>query len=503
VRPSLARGADEDKPSRLLRDGVRAVRLYLINPSNPLVTIVRVKQNRWTRYRVWKPLSLMMVAGLTPPEWEVSIVDENRGVPDYAAMPRPDLVGITAFTSQANRAYEVAAHFRGRGVPVVMGGIHATMCLDEVLEHVDSVVTGEAEGAWREVLEDARQGNLKRRYEGGLAEIADVRPARHDLLAAGYAFGAIQTTRGCPLNCSFCSVTAFNGAHYRQRPIPDVVREFQSVPEKRVLVVDDNLIGTRPDHIARAKDLFRALIQANVRKEWISQATINFADDEELLTLAAKAGLRAVFIGFESPEPEGLAELGKKFNLLKGRDFRASVRRIQRHNISVVGSFIIGLDVDEPGVGRRIAEAAGQYGVDNLNVLFLTPLPGTRLWDQMTADDRVALNVFPEDWKYYTLNLPVAHFRHFSLDSIIQEMVSCNRDFYSLPRIARRVWDNLWQRRQPMFSLVASLSARGNIRMGCQAFADFMRERGSRTIAWKEPPGPALAGTRVQESLEE
>jgi len=329
---------------------MHAMRLCLINPSNPLVSIVRVKESCWNRYRVWKPLSLMVLAGLTPPGWEISIVDENLGAPDYPAMPRPDLVGITAFTSQANRAYEVATYFRRLGVPVVMGGIHATMCLDEVMERVDSVVTGEAEGIWPEVLEDARHGSLKRRYDGGLAEMNDVPPARHDLLAAGYAFGAVQTTRGCPLNCSFCSVTTFNGARYRQRPIPDVVREFQSVREKHVLVVDDNLIGTRPDHIARAKDLFRAIAQANLRKEWVAQATINFADDEELLALAVKAGCRGVFIGFESATPEGLRELGKKFNLLKGRDFRASVRRIQRHNILVVGSFIIGLDVDEPGI---------------------------------------------------------------------------------------------------------------------------------------------------------
>ena len=254
------------------------------------------------------------------------------------------------------------------------------------MESVDAIVTGEAEGIWPQVLEDARHGSLKRRYDGGLAQINDVQLARHDLLAAGYAFGVIQTTRGCPLNCSFCSVTAFNGAHYRQRPIADVVREFQLIQEQRVLVVDDNLIGTRPEHIARAKDLFRALARANLRKEWIAQATINFADDEELLALAAKAGCSGVFIGFESPSPEGLRELGKKFNLLKGRDFRASVRRIQRHNILVAGSFIIGLDIDEPGIGKRIAEAASHYGVDNLNVLFLTPLPGTRLWDQMKAE---------------------------------------------------------------------------------------------------------------------
>jgi radical SAM superfamily enzyme YgiQ (UPF0313 family) len=456
------------------------MRLYLINPSNPLVSIVNVKESRWNRYRVWKPLSLMVLAGLTPPEWEISIVDENLGAPDYGAMPRPDLVGVTAFTSQANRAYEVTTYFRNLGVPVVMGGIHATMCLDEVMERVYSVVTGEAEGVWPQVLADARRGSLKRCYDGGLAEISDVPLARHDLLAAGYALGAIQTTRGCPLNCSFCSVTVFNGAKYRQRPIPDVIREFQSIREKRVLVVDDNLIGTRPEHVARAKDLFRAMAQAKLRKEWIAQATINFADDEELLALAAKAGCRGVFIGFESPTPEGLREIGKKFNLLKSRDFLASVRRIQRHNILVMGSFIIGLDIDEPGIGRRIAGVARQYGVDNLNVLFLTPLPGTRLWDQMTSQDRIALNAFPQDWKYYTLTFPVARYKHLSLDGIIQEMISCNRDFYSMPRILRRVCSSLWQRRRPLISLIGNLSYRNNLRLDCRAYADFKRYSDSR-----------------------
>jgi radical SAM superfamily enzyme YgiQ (UPF0313 family) len=465
------------------------MRLYLINPSNPLVSIVKLKESRWNRYRVWKPLSLMVLAGLTPPEWEISIVDENLGTPDYPAMPRPDLVGITACTSQANRAYEVATHFRRLGVPVVMGGIHATMCLEEVMERVDSVVTGEAEGIWPQVLEDARNGGLKRRYDGGLAEIKDVPFARHDLLATGYACGAIQTTRGCPLNCSFCSVTAFNGAHYRQRPIEDVVREFQLIREKHVLVVDDNLIGTRPEHIARAKDLFRAMAQANLRKQWVAQASINFADDEELLALAEKAGCSGVFIGFESPTPEGLLELGKKFNLLKGRDFCASVRRIQRHGILVAGSFIIGLDIDEPGIGRRIAEMASRYGVDNLNVLFLTPLPGTRLWDQMKSEDRIALDTFPEDWKYYTLTFPVARYKHLSLDGIIEEMMSCDRDFYSMPRILCRVWSSLWQRRKPLISLVGNLSYRNNLRLNLKAYTDFKssvkRDGGSKATYQK------------------
>ncbi|MDD5065250.1 MAG: radical SAM protein [Phycisphaerae bacterium] len=479
------------------------MRLYLINPTNPLVGIIKAKDSRWKRYRVWKPLSLMVLAGLTGREWEITIVDENLGVPDYEAMPRPDLVGITAFTSQVNRAYELASHFRNQGVPVVMGGIHATMCVEEVMERVDSVVTGEAEGIWASILEDALRGKLKRRYDGGLAEIKDMPAARHDLLSTGYAFGAIQTTRGCPLNCSFCSVTAFNGTKYRHRPIADVVREFELIREKRVLVVDDNLIGTSPGHIARAKELFGALAKAKVRKKWIGQVTINFADDEELLTLAAKAGCRGVYIGFESPSPEGLREVGKKFNILKGRDFRASVQRIRRHKILVAGSFIMGLDVDEAGIGKRIAEAAVQYGVDSLNTLFLTPLPGTQLWEQMKSQGRIALETFPEDWKYYTLTFPVARYKHLSMDGIIKEMVRCEHDFYSMPRILGRVWRNLRQCREPLITMAGNFSYRSNIRLGAKAYSEFRRHCGGRGDSAKEsrgePNAEGGAGVRIAE----
>jgi radical SAM superfamily enzyme YgiQ (UPF0313 family) len=240
-----------------------------------------------------------------------------------------------------------------------------------------------------------------------------------------------------------------------------------------VLVVDDNLIGTRHEHIARAKDLFRAMARANLRKQWVAQTSINFADDEELLALAAKAGCIGVFIGFETPTPEGLLELGKKFNLVKGRDFCASVRRIQRHGILVAGSFIIGLDKDEPGIGKIIAELARRYGVDNLNALFLTPLPGTRLWDQMKSEDRIALDTFPEDWKYYTLTFPVARYKNLSLDGIIGEMISCDREFYSMQRILGRVWSSLWQRRKPLINLVGNFSYRNNLRLNRKAYADF------------------------------
>ena len=343
-----------------------------------------------------------------------------------------------------------------------MGGIHATMCSEEAAGFVDSVVNGEAEPVWAEVLRDAQAGRLRPRYEGGRATMDQIVPARHDLLPDGYAFGSIQTTRGCSLNCNFCSVTKFNGATYRQRPIAEVVEEFTSIPEARVLIVDDNLIGRRPEHIERAKDLFRALAEANTGKSWIGQTTINLADDDELLDLAKAAGCIGLFIGFESVTPEGLSQLGKKSAMLSGRNIPRSVERIRRRGILVVGSFIIGLDTDHVGVGTLIAEAAGRYGVDSMNVLFLTPLPGTRLWEQVSAEGRIALGDFPDDWKYYTLNYPVAHYKYLTRDQVVREMNECNGTFYSLPNILERLTQRLLAGRNPLFVLVSSLTSRKN-----------------------------------------
>jgi radical SAM superfamily enzyme YgiQ (UPF0313 family) len=460
--------------------------------------MVKVKENRWNKYRLWKPLGLLSLAGLTPKEWDVTVIDENLGMPDYAGMPRPDLVGITAFTSQAPRAYHVAAEFRALGAPVVMGGIHASMCSAEALQHVDAVVKGEAESVWAKVLQDARRGALEQIYEGSHLEMEQVPFARHDLLPDGYRLGSIQTARGCPLSCTFCSVSAFNGRKYRRRSVENVVREFKMVRESLVLIVDDNLIGTREDHIAGAKDLFRALIRANLGKKWIAQATINMADDEELLRLAAKAGCAGVFVGFETPSPEGLAEIRKKFNSRKDRNFRDSVRRIQRHGIMVAGSFIVGLDVDRPGIGERIAAAANHYGLDLLNVNCLTPLPGTDLWDKMESEDRIAANAFPGDWKYYTLTLPVGHYNHLGRDDIYREMDSCNRQFYSMRRILSRFVGNILARRKPVFTIVANLSNRNNMRLYRKVFREFAASQGAPHALNKLGEYTAMTATAVE-----
>jgi radical SAM superfamily enzyme YgiQ (UPF0313 family) len=234
------------------------------------------------------------------------------------------------------------------------------------------------------------------------------------------------------------------------------VVEFKTIREKYVLIVDDNLCGTRASHIRRTKDLFRAMIGARLSKRWFCQVTINMADDDELLELAAKAGCMGAFIGFEATTPEGLAEVHKKFNIQNGRDFGVSVRRIRRHGIFVVGSFIMGLDADRKGIGKRIAETAESYGVDVLNLLILTPLPGTVLWKKMEEEGRIVANKYPHDWQYYTLTFPVAEYRNLSWDDLIAESDECFRSFYSLGQIFRRAGRRLWDTGTPI-SLVLSL----------------------------------------------
>src|SRR6185436_4006769 len=183
--------------------------------------------------------------------------------------------------------------------------------------------------------------------------------------------------------------------------------------------VDDNLFGTRKEHIERSKALLRAIIESGIRKRWVCQTTVNMADDAELLELAVQAGCFGVFIGFEATTPEGLVEVHKKFNTIRNRDLRDSVMTIQRHGIAVIGAFVIGLDTDTRGIGTTVAQTAGRYGVAAINVLILTPLPGTDLWKKLDAEGRILKKDFPNDWRYYTLNHPVAIFKNHSWRDLV------------------------------------------------------------------------------------
>jgi radical SAM superfamily enzyme YgiQ (UPF0313 family) len=368
--------------------------LLLINPA--VKTGSGFIVNKDTRYQ---PLSLGIIAALTPPDWKVKIIDENfRDFRYYDA----DFVGLTAFSSTVARAYEIATLYREKGVPVVIGGIHASMCPEEAGRYADSVVIGEAEGIWPQVISDFGNGRLQKVYKAPLPDLIKSPKPNRDLFHPGYIFASIQTTRGCPMNCDFCSVTAFNGSHYRNRPIDEVMEEMKEIPQKNIFILDDNIVGNTPKAQERAIGLFRAMIDQKVNKNWIGQASLNVADNEDVLKYAAKSGCRMLFIGIESEREDQLTGANKKLNVKMGVDSYDRVfRKMHKYGIAVIAGFIFGWESDTKETMDQRMLFTRRCLADSIQATFLTPLPGTRLFERFQKEGRLVLNNFPSDWKQY------------------------------------------------------------------------------------------------------
>ena len=362
---------------------------------------------------IYPPLGLGIVGALTPEHWEVEIVDENFTRFQYQDA---DLVGLTALTSSATRAYEIAAEYRRQGISTVLGGIHASMVPDEAEKYVDAVVVGEVESVWADVIRDFEEGKLGKRYKAELLPFENAVRPRRELFHPDYRFASIQTTRGCPMKCEFCSVHTFNGHKYRLRPVEEVLDELETIPQEKIYFVDDNLIGYGKRSLERAKNLFRGMIERGIRKQWFCSASMNFADDEELLELAAKAGCVMVLLGIESERIDQLEETNKKLNAKMGIESYDEVfRKIHAYGISVLGAFIYGLESDTPETMRHRTEYINHADIDAVQATILTPLPGTPLFDRMLAEGKILYDQFPEDWENYDFAEIV--FRHRNMNS--------------------------------------------------------------------------------------
>ncbi len=425
--------------------------LLLINPANQLRKGFHI--NNATKCQ---PLSLGIIAALTPPGWKVKILDENyRAFRYYAA----DLVGITAFTSTAPRAYELAAIYRAKGIPVIMGGIHVSMLPDEGLQYVDSVVKGEAEPVWEQVIRDFEAGALKRLYFSSLdASIHQPKP-RRELFHPGYITASVQTTRGCPMNCSFCSVSAFNGRHYRFRPIVDVLDELERIPQRFVFFIDDNIIGHNTESRERARELFQGILDRGIQKFWISQSSINFADDPDLMDLAYRSGLRMIFLGIESEDEESLKEANKKLNISRGAtSYEKVFRSIQKHKIGVISGIIFGWDSDTPDSILKRADFCIKSSAASFQTSILTALPGTTLFEKMQAENRLLYTNFPEDWQRYDYFEPTLAHPTLSTEQLYQVILKAKRRIFSYPNIIRKIFRIFLMTREPMTTLVLGLN---------------------------------------------
>ncbi len=409
------------------------MRLVLINPRNPV--------SLYGEY-LWQPLAFGYVAAVTPPHWTVELIDEQvEGARDYGGL-EADLVGLTAFTTQAPRAYEIAAQLRSRGIPVVMGGIHASLVQDEAAQHADALFIGECETLWPTVVADLEAERLRKRYDGGTRGESMVQPDRGIFEKYDYQYVSAQTSRGCPMDCSFCSVTVFNGRLFRMRTVDEVVAEVAAIPSRDIIFVDDDLNGFSRKARQRCLDLFRAMADAKLGKQWITQVTINFGDDDELVAAARASGCAGVFIGLESTDKKSLTLIRKDgVSQRRGLDYyRENVARIRRHGIGVVASFILGVDTQDMNtVAADILAFAEESDLDGLNPTILTPLPGTRDYARLDAEGRILFKNYPKDWEKYTLAFPVTSMPNISGAGLMRRYVEVLQ-FFRPERVVERYW---------------------------------------------------------------
>lgn len=380
-------------------------------------------------------LSLSTLAGLTSERHEVEILDENVEKIDYDSID-VDFVGITVMTAQAPRAYEISKILRYRGVKVVLGGIHPTMMPEEAVQHADAIVIGEAEGLWTSVIEDCEKGNLKKRYCCNFRPSLENLPfPRIELYLKNrhykryyMSLDTLQAGRGCPFNCDFCSVTAFFGNTYRFRPIADVVAEISKMKGKMIIFMDDNIAGS-PKH---ALELFKALTPLN--KRWFSQCSITIALNDELLKYAAESGCQELFIGFETLSKESLKEVHKKQNITI--DYKKAVKKLHDYGISVFGAFIFGFENDDDTTFQRILDFTNECDMEAAQFSILTPFPGTKLFSEMKAQDRITTY----DWSKYDLSHLVFRHKSFTQEELEEKYLTAWKDFYSFKSIFSRLW---------------------------------------------------------------
>ncbi len=424
-------------------------KLVLVNPVNP--ARIGLTINKSSRF---PPIGLGIIAGLTPASWEIKLIDENWEPFTYQ---EADLVGITAFTASANRAYEIASLYRQHGVPVIMGGIHASMCPDEASQFVNAIVIGEAETVWPEVVADFEAGCLQKKYNGAWSDLKGMPCPRRDLFHADYMFASVQTSRGCPMDCEFCSVTAYNGRRYRRRPAEEVLDELESIPQKMIFFVDDNIIGYGQSSREQALAIFKGMVQRKLHKWWFCQASLNFGDDEEVLRWASLAGCKMVFLGLESDEINALKEMHKQLNLQRGIDsYDKAFSNIQQAGIAVLGAFIFGNEGDTvEKLKKRVNYIMHHSGIDIMQTTFLTPLPGTRLFDRYQSEGRLLYTNYPQDWEHYDMTEVI--FSPGCLESVQlqQTMESLNRQMYTVPVLLRKAFNTLCQTRSMTAAMFA------------------------------------------------
>jgi radical SAM superfamily enzyme YgiQ (UPF0313 family) len=411
------------------------------------------------------PLGLLIIHALTPKDiWDVEIIDESRSRFDSNMdMSNISLVGMSVWTNQAPRAYNIASVFRRNGIPVIFGGPHPSIMPEEAMKYGDSLCVGEVESVWATILEDLKRDSLKRIYEGGSPPLDIVPVVKHPIMDS-YRWGIVQTARGCPYNCSFCSVTLINGRSMRYRPITDVVEEFKNIKPRIVMVADDNFIGSGRRGKERAIELCRALHELRkkgIRKYWGTQCTQNLGQEDEVLEWMYKAGCRAVLFGLESINKKVIKDINKGINTLG--DYAKNVQNTQRHGITVVGSFIFGNDNDEENVFEDTVDFINEVGMGTQNINISCPLPGTKLFTDMRDAGRLRYTNFPEDWEKYNMRYVTLMPKNLTaLELYEKRRKAAHKLTGSNLSLLKRFVRTLWFTRSPVAAFFALLWSRSS-----------------------------------------
>jgi radical SAM superfamily enzyme YgiQ (UPF0313 family) len=389
--------------------------------------------------RTWQmePLAPAVLAALTPPDVDIAFYDDRMEPIPYDEPT--DLVAMSVETYTAKRAYQIAAAFHQRGVPVVMGGFHPTLVPEEVALFADAVIIGAAEPVWTHLIEDARAHRLQATYHASTEEGPTLPPIRVDRrVFAGKRYlpiGLVEAGRGCQFSCEFCAIHAFYGPHRRWRDPAEVVAELRQIRDHKRLIffVDDNITGQRE----YAKALFRALAPLHIR--WVSQASITVAHDEEMLALMRASGCIGVLIGFESLSSENLVQMGKSFNQMRG-GYEVALANLRRYGIRLYVTFVVGYDHDTPDTFRETVDFALRHRFFITAFNHLTPFPGTPLYHRLEAEGRLRYDrwwLHPE----YRYGMVPFQPRSMSAAQVEQGCIQMRTEFYRLASIVRRGLD--------------------------------------------------------------
>jgi radical SAM superfamily enzyme YgiQ (UPF0313 family) len=389
------------------------------------------------------PLGLGIVAAMTPESWEIELVDEYFG---EFTVAQADIVALTGFTASAPRAYEIAALCREAGIHTVMGGIHASMCPNEAALYVDTVFTGEAEGAWPRLIADYESGKIKPFYDGGIVDVSAISPAKREIYDRyPYVYDLVQTSRGCPWDCDFCSVTRMCGKTYRERDVDSVLNELDKTKRKLLFFVDDNLVNNKKGSEERAIRLFKGMIGRKLNKTWYSQAAVNFADNEEVLRWARKSGCFMLLMGIEAEKVEALKDVRKNQNLKRGvSSYDEVFRKMHRHGIGVLAAMIFGMDSDTVEDLKARRDFILHSSIDTYQCTVLTPLPGTVLFERLNAENRIVLNDYPSAWQEYdgmvaTVDTPIM--KHDEIEAAMRQNWM---KLYHKETIRKKMFRTLW-----------------------------------------------------------